>query len=239
MLRTVLVVLPATVLLSLAVLVIMIPVTWVLGDVRPIYSLARWVVKFLFRLAGVRIEARGFDPFAAPQPSVYVANHVSNLDPPIAFTVLPRVAIMGKKSVFQLPLLGYALKMAGFIPVDRGRSDSRKRALTGGIDRLKSGLSMLIFPEGTRSLDGALLPFRPGPFTMAIEAQAPVVPFTILGTRHVMPKGQTAILPGRVTLLFHRPIPTAGLSQDDREALMRQTKEAIAAGLARMAAPDL
>ena len=105
------------------------------------------------------------------------------------------------------------------------------RQLSRGIDRLKSGLSMLIFPEGTRSLDGALLPFRPGPFTMAIEAQAPVVPFTILGTRHVMPKGQTAILPGRVTLLFHPPIPTAGLSQDDREALMRQTKEAIAAGL--------
>jgi 1-acyl-sn-glycerol-3-phosphate acyltransferase len=230
-LRTILIVVPAMVLAALVVPLVMIPVTWVLRDIRPMYGLSRHVVRMLFGLAGVRIEARGFDPFASPRPSVFVANHVSNLDPPLAFTVLPRVAIMGKEVVFRWPVFGYALKMAAFIPVDRKRPDSRRRALEAGIARLRAGLSLLIFPEGTRSRDGLLLPFRPGPFTMAIEAQAPVVPFTILGTRDVMPKGRFAIRPGLVVLLFHDPIPTAGLSQEDRETVMWQARAAIESGL--------
>ena len=230
-LRTLLLVSPAALLVALGVPAVMIPVTWVIRDIRPIYEVSRYSLRLLFWLAGVRLEPCGYDPFTAPRPSVFVANHVSNLDPPIAYTVLPRVAIMGKASVFRWPLFGHALKIAEFIPVDRGRTESRKHALQAGMDRLRRGISLLIFPEGTRSRDGALLPFRPGPFTMAIDAQAPIVPFTIRGTRHVMPKGQLAILPGRVTLEFYPPIPTAGLTQKDREELMRRTREAIEAGL--------
>lgn len=230
-LRTWLLVAPFTVAAALVALVVMIPVTWVLRDIRPIYQVARWLVRALLWLAGIRVETRGPDPWQTPQPAVYLSNHVSNVDPPIVFLHVPRVAIMGKKVVFRTPLFGHALKLAEFIAVDRKAPDSRRKALDAGVDRLKRGLSLLIYPEGTRSSDGKLLPFRPGPFTMAIEAQAPVVPITILGTREVMPKGAAWLRAGQVTLVFHEPIPTRGMTQKNREELMRMTRTAIASGL--------
>lgn len=235
-LRTWLLVVPFTVSAALVVLVVMIPVTWVVRDIRPIYQVARWLVRAVLWVAGVRVETLGPDPWGAPQPAVYLSNHVSNVDPPIVFLHVPRVAIMGKKVVFRTPLFGYALKMAEFIAVDRKATDSRRKALEAGVDRLKRGLSLLIFPEGTRSSDGHLLPFRPGPFTMAIEAQAPVVPITILGTREVMPKGAGWLQAGRVTLLFHEPIPTRGMTQKNREELMRMTRTVIASGFPNLTA---
>ena len=230
-LRTWLLVIPFTVMAALVALSVMIPVTWLVRDIRPIYQVARWVVRAILWVAGIRLETLGRDPWKAPQPCVYLCNHVSNIDPPIVFLCVPRVAIMGKEVVFRVPLFGYALKMAEFISVDRKAADSRRKALEAGIDRLRRGLSLLIYPEGTRSPDGKLLPFRPGPFTMAIEAQAPVVPITILGARQIMPKGASWMQAGRVTLVFHEPIPTAGMTQGDREELMRRARKAIQAGL--------
>lgn len=231
MLRTLLVVTPLTALMALVALVVMIPVTWLTRDIRPIYAVARWAVRAALWLAGVRVQVTGSDPWAAPQPCLYLCNHVSNLDPPLVFVFLPRVAIMGKAVVFRWPLFGYALKMADFIPVDRAVRDSRREALEAGIDRLKRGISLLIYPEGTRSPDGNLLPFRPGPFTMAIETGAPIVPVTVLGVREIMPKGQMAIRAGVVRLVFHPPIPTAGLTTADRDSLMKRTRAAIASAL--------
>lgn len=231
MLRTFLLVLPVTLASTLAALLVMIPVTWMTRDIRPIYAAARVLLRGLLWLAGVRVETSGPDPWSAPQPCLYLSNHASNLDPPIVFLYLPRVVIMGKAVVFRWPLLGYALKMAEFIPVDRGQAGSRRQAMETGIGRLKKGLSLLIFPEGTRSPDGALLPFRPGPFTMAIETQAPVVPITILGARELMPKGRLGIQPGRVKIVFHPPIPTAGLTATNRDALMQRARDAIASAL--------
>lgn len=226
--RTYLLVLPLLAVSAFVALVVMIPVTWVLGDIRPIYRVARWVVRLAVWVAGIRLETRGPDPWRMPQPCVYLCNHVSNIDPPVVFLCLPRVAVLGKAVVFRIPLLGHALNLAEFIPVERGQADSRRQALEAGIDRLQRGLSLLIFPEGTRSPDGRLLPFRPGPFTMAIEAQAPVAPITLVGAREVLPKGALALRPGRVTLVFHEPLPTRGLRPEDREELMRRCREAIA-----------
>ena len=233
MLRTLLVVLPCTVVVTTIGFLVMIPVTWILGDIRPMYSVARAVVKFLVRLAGVQVELAGEDLARLPQPCVFLANHVSNVDPPVLFGQLPRIAIMAKASIFRLPLLGYAIRMGGFIPVERGRAESRKKALEEGIDRLRSGLSLLIFPEGTRSPDGALLPFRPGPFTMAIETQTPIVPITITGTREIMPKGKFTIRPGRARAFFHPPVPTTGLTAADRGELIERVRAVIESGLAR------
>jgi len=146
LLRTWLLVAPFTVSAALVALVVMIPVTWAMRDIRPIYQVARWLVRAVLWVAGVRVETRGPDPWQALQPAVYLSNHVSNVDPPIVFLHVPRVAIMGKKVVFRTPLFGYALKMAEFISVDRRAPDSRRKAMEAGVDRLKRGLSLLIFP---------------------------------------------------------------------------------------------
>ena len=231
MLRSLLVVLPFTAVLAGAGFLVMIPVTWILRDVGPMYAAARMAVRMILRVAGMRLEASGPDPRLALQPCVYVCNHVSNVDPPAVFVCLPRVVIMAKAVVFRWPLLGHALKLAEFIPVERDQPDSRRRAMEAGIERLRKGLSLLVFPEGTRSPDGALLPFRPEPFTMAIETQAPVVPITIAGTRRIMSKGKLGIRPGRVRLVFHPPIPTAGLSAGDRDALIQRVRTTIGSAL--------
>lgn len=238
MLRSLLVVLPATILVALVGFGVMIPVTWLMGDIAPMYAVARAAVKFLVRLAGVRLEVSGPDPWLAPQPCIYLANHASNLDPPALFPYLPRIVIMGKAAVFRWPLLGYALRLAEFVPVERERPDSRRKALEEAMERVRKGLSLLIFPEGTRSQDGKLLPFRPGPFTIAIETHAPIVPITLIGTREIMPKGGLAIRPGRARVVFHLPVPTAGLSAADRETLIERVRTIIASALEQPASRD-
>jgi 1-acyl-sn-glycerol-3-phosphate acyltransferase len=231
MLRSVLIVLPVTVLVALVGFGVMIPVTYIVGSIGPMYAVARAAVRLIVWLGGVTIERSGEDPWQAPQPCIYVANHASNADPPILFRELPRIIIMGKGVVFRWPLFGYAIRMAEFIPVERESPESRRKALETAIGRVRQGLSLLVFPEGTRSPDGRLLPFRPGPFTIAIEAQAPVMPITIIGTRSIMPKGEIGIRPGRVRLVFHPPVETAGLTVADREALMERVRGAIASAL--------
>ena len=231
MLRSLLVVLPSALIIALAGFAVMIPVTWILRDVRPMYAVARVAVRVILRLAGVRMEVSGPDPWLAPQPCIYVANHTSNVDPPAVFPYLPRVVIIGKAAVFRWPLLGHALKLAEFIPVQRDEADSRRKALDAGVERLRRGLSLLIFPEGTRSPDGKLLPFRPGPFTMAIETGAPVVPITVAGTGEIMSKGKLGIRSGRVRLVFHPPISTTGLTPADRDTLMQRARDAVASAL--------
>jgi len=231
MLRTLLVVLPSILVLGIAVFGVMIPVTWILGDVGPMYAMTRHGLRLLFRLAGVRVEVRGFDPWKAPQPCVFLCNHVSNLDPPALFAYLPRVAVIAKAVLFRWPLLGRAMKMGEFIEVVRNKADSRRQAMESGITRLRNGRSLLIFPEGTRSRDGAMLPFRPGPFTMAIETQVPLVPITILGARELLRKGKMGIRPGCLRLVIHPPVPTAGMTVANREPLMKQVRETIASAL--------
>src|SRR5215510_11214228 len=119
MLRTYLLVLPATILAALIGFLILIPLTWILNDAWPMYVVARAVVRSLVRLAGIRIEVTGPDPHNAPQPCVFVSNHASIMDPPVVFPYLPRVAPMAKASIFRFPLMGYAMRMAAFIPVER------------------------------------------------------------------------------------------------------------------------
>lgn len=208
-----------------------VPLTWLIRDIRPLYWIARQGVHLGLRLSGVRIRTRNLERAFAVQPAVYVANHVSNLEPPALFGVLPRVAFLLKRELGQIPLLGYVMKLGSFIYVDRRDKDSRHKALEQGVETLRKGVSLMIFPEGTRSPDGKLLPFRPGPFTMAIEAEAAVTPVTVLGARELMRKGSMAIKPGVITLVFHEPIPTRGMTPGDRSMLMDRVRAAIRSAL--------
>lgn len=199
-----------------------IPLTWIVRDIRPIYAASRLGVKTALFLSGVRVKTVNREHALAQPTALFVANHASNLDPPALFAVLPRIAVILKKELGQLPVLGYVMKLGEFVYVDRKDRESRHKALQAGIETLKRGISLLVFPEGTRSRDGKLLPFRPGPFTMAIEAGAPVVPITVIGARELMPRGTMNITPGTVTLVFHPAIATAELTSADRQGLIEE-----------------
>jgi 1-acyl-sn-glycerol-3-phosphate acyltransferase len=170
--------------------------------------------------------------YATAQPTaVFLCNHVSNIDPPALFMVLPRIAVILKRELRRIPLLGYVMELGGFIYVNREARESRREALEKAVATLRSGISLLVFPEGTRSRDGRLLPFRPGPFTMAIEAGSPLVPITVHGTRDLMPKGRTSMSPGTITIRFHAPVETVGRSVADRQTLMREVRATMETAL--------
>jgi len=231
MLRAFLLVYPFLIVYVTLGTLLFVPLTWLIRDIRPIYWVARTGVRIAFLLSGVRVNLVHLEyAFQHPQ-SVFLSNHVSNIEPAALFMVLPRITVVLKKELGRIPLLGYVMKLGGFIYVDRTNRESRRLALEASVDALKKGISLMIFPEGTRSLDGGLLPFRPGPFTIAIEAQAPVVPVTVHGSRDLMPKGQPFMRPGQTALVFHPPIPTQGMTSQDRAALMRQVREVMENGL--------
>jgi 1-acyl-sn-glycerol-3-phosphate acyltransferase len=145
--------------------------------------------------------------------------------------VLPRIAVILKKELGRIPLLGYVMGLGGFIYVDRKDRDSRGKAMQAGVDTLRRGIALLVFPEGTRSPDGKLLPFRPGPFSLAIEAGVPLVPITVHGTEALMPKGRLSIKPGRIALKFHPAVQTAGRGSDDRGRIMEDVRETMRAAV--------
>ncbi len=208
-----------------------VPVTWVTGSIRPIYWLARVGCRVTLRLAGVRLRLLHHERARQHPCCVFVANHVSNLEAPALFQVLPRIAVIMKDSLGRIPLLGYTMRLGGFICVDRKARDSRREALQRAVDTLRSGISMLIFPEGTRNPTARLLPFRPGPFQLAIEAGVPVVPVTVHGALSLMPRGTAFPRPGWLTLHFHPPVATGGLAIEDRMVLMRRVRDGMQAAL--------
>jgi 1-acyl-sn-glycerol-3-phosphate acyltransferase len=224
MLRAYLLVYPFLALYVALGAILFVPLTWLIRDIRPIYWVARTGVRLALGLSGVRV--RQIHPeYATEHPTaVFVCNHVSNIDPPALFMVLPRIAVILKRELRRIPLLGYVMEIGGFIYVDRQARGSRREALEKAVATLEGGVSLLVFPEGTRSPDGRLLPFRPGPFSIAIEARKPIVPVTVHGTRELMPKGKGTIRPGTITLRFHPPVLTAGLTTAGRNELMERVR---------------
>ncbi len=227
MLRAYLLVYPFLVVYVTLAALIFVPVTWLIRDIRLLYWLARTGARAGVWLSGVRVEKIHPERAFEHPTGIFVSNHVSNLDPAILFSILPRITVVLKESLGRIPLLGYVMRLGGFIYVNRQDRGSRRRAVEASVAALRSGISLLIFPEGTRSPDGNLLPFRPGPFSMAIEAQVPIVPITLHGTRALMPKGNASITPGRTQLRFHPPVVTAGMTADDRAALMQQVRRVM------------
>lgn len=206
------------------------PYTILTGDARLLYRVAIWCASAGVTVAGVRSKAVGLERLSPDQRYIFMANHVSNIDPPLLLPLIPgRTAVMVKKELFDYPILGRAMRLGSFIPVDRGNRDAGIAAVREAKKVIDNGVSMTIFPEGKRSFDGKLLPFKRGPFYLAVECGIPVVPVTIVGTQQAMPKGRFAITPGVVTVTFHNPINPK--DYPDRDALMRAVRDSIDAGL--------
>lgn len=207
------------------------PWTFLSGKVDFLYRVCMWTAFAGVRLAGIQVKVEGLDRLERGRNYIFMANHVSNVDPPILAPLLPppRTSVLVKKEVFRIPVLSRAMRMGSLVPVDRRNREAAIDSLRAAGQVLRSGISMMVFPEGTRSPDGRLLPFKKGPFYLAIETGVPVVPVTILGTYEIMPKGSLAIRPGTATVIFHAPVEPAAFSS--REALMAAVRGAIAGAL--------
>ena len=198
----------------------------------PIYRVGVLGAKMAVWLAGVQVEIAGLEKIPPNRALVFMANHQGNCDPPALLSYLPPVLVMVKKEFFRVPVLGRAMLAHGFVRVDRRNRDQAIAAVEQAVSSLKAGKSFMAFPEGTRSLDGRLQPFKKGVFVMAIKAGVPIVPVSISGSSKIMPKGKFAIYPGRVRISVHNPVPTAGLGMEDRLAIMERVRQAILSGLA-------
>jgi 1-acyl-sn-glycerol-3-phosphate acyltransferase len=208
------------------------PWTLLTGNVSFLYRFATWTALTGVRVAGVRIAVEGRERLDPKQTYVFMSNHASNLDPPIVVPLVPgRTSVLAKHSLFRIPVFGHALKLGSLVPVDRNDRDAAVASLRRATEVLRSGLHMTVFPEGTRSWDGRLLPFKKGPFYMAMEAGAPVVPVSIHHTHRLLPKGKLLVKPGTVRLVFHSPLHPADFP--GREALMAAVHATIVQALAQ------
>lgn len=211
--------------------IIGIPYTLLVGDISLLYRVAMWITNAGVRAAGIKIQGSGDENIPAGRSCIFMCNHVSNLDPPVLLPLLPgRSSVLLKRKLMNIPILGRAMRMADFVPVERGsRRDSAKASVDAAVKALKSGLNIVVFPEGTRSRDGRLSAFKKGPFFLAQETQAPIVPIALSGTQTMMHKGSAAIVPGLARIQF---LPAIEPSQyATREELMAAVRDAIAGAL--------
>ena len=190
---------------------------------------ARTWSRLILRTTGVRVEVIGLERLVPGRTYVFVANHQSIYDIPILFWSLPyQLRIIAKESLGRFPFLGWHLRRTGHMLVDRRRPD--RAAIFAWASRLTSqGLSLIVFPEGTRSPDGRLGRFKGGSFYLALEAGLPVVPLSVVGSRHVMLKGRLATYPGEVRLIVHDPIDTRDLAGTDPKDFGERVRQIILA----------
>ena len=189
---------------------------------------ARTWSRLILKTTGVTVDIQGLDRLVPGRTYVFVANHQSIYDIPILFWSLPyQLRIIAKESLGRIPFLGWHLRRTGHMLIDRARPD-RNAIFSWAAALTSNGLSLIAFPEGTRSRDGRVSPFKGGSFHLALEAGLPVAPLSVVGSRHVMLKGRLATYPGNVRLIVHPPIDTGGLAGSDPRAFAERGRHVIA-----------
>lgn len=227
-------------LLAIAFLAISIPVaalfafpwTLITGKVGFLYWIGMTLMRAAVWITGTRFEVRGLDAIDPAGTYIFMSNHVSNLDPAILMPRIPRrTSVLVKNELWRIPILARALDLASLVPVERSNREAAIRSIRGAGEVMRQGINMMVYPEGTRSADGRLLPFKKGPFHLALETGFPIVPVTVLGTFEMMPKGRFASRGGTATLVFHPPIDPKKFSSI--EELTTATEGAIRSALPR------
>lgn len=225
----------AVMLYVLPALVFVLPLlifwTLITGDADFMYRVFIGALRVTMRIAGIRIRVEGAENIP-PGVCVFASNHASNIDPVALVPNIPRrVALLAKKEVFSVPILSKALHLAKLVPVDRADREAAAESVDTAVKYLKEGLSFLVYPEGTRSPDGHLLPFKKGTFVMAIRAGVPVVPVSLASTQRLMRKGDWTIHPGDVVVRYGPPVDASEYSPDQRDMLRQRVQDLVAAGL--------
>jgi len=192
------------------------------------HNLARLWSRLILLTCGSPLTVTGLERLDLTQPAIYAANHSSALDIPVLYVGLPfQFRILAKLELFRLPILGSHLKRSGQIPIDRADARASLRSLSAASQTVKSGMNLVIFPEGGRSADGHLQPFLGGTFYVAIKAQVPIVPMAIVGAFEALPMNTFTIHPSRFQLIIGDPIPTTGLVSRDMEALSARVRQSM------------
>lgn len=224
----------------LILILLLIPLLFfclVLRTSAPLFSVARWALRLGVRVLGLRLSLSGIDQPLEEKPFIYMPNHESLLDGPLMFLLIPqKVRVILKKEIYRVPVLGQAMKCAEFVPVDRKGLEGGKKSIKKAVRLIREKCySFLIFPEGTRSLNGKLQEFRRGGFFLALDSQTDIVPVSIRGTFALMPKGRFFVKKGTIDVVFHSPVSPQGRTSEGIPALMEEVKTRISSGLQREA----
>lgn len=209
-----------------------IPLTLLTRRFDTMYRWGMGTVELGVKAAGIRVRVEGSENLEAGVRYIFLSNHVSNLDPPVLLPAIPGMtSVLLKQQLMRIPLLGTAMRLGKFVPVARGHlREEAVRSVAAAAEALRSGLHITVFPEGTRSPDGNLLPFKKGAFFLAMETAAPVVPVVIYGTASMMRRGSLRIMPGLATVRFLKPLHPGQFA--DRDALMLAVRAAMERALA-------
>ncbi len=186
-----------------------------------------WGGSILFA-SRIKVTVRGLENIDPAKPYIYMANHQSNFDIPVLLAYLPvQFRWLAKAELFRIPLFGLAMRRVGYISIDRANRKSAFDSLAKAAQTIRDGASVLIFPEGTRSRDGRIGPFKKGGFVMAVEAGVPVVPVVVHGTRAIMPRQKLSIRPGRVVIDIKPAVPAAAYTRATKDVLLNDIREVI------------
>ncbi len=216
--------------LGTPVALIGIPWSVLRGDFSTMYGWGMSVIRLGVRAAGIRVRVVGRENIPA-RPVIFMSNHNSNLDPPVLLPVLPGMSsVFLKKSLMNIPLLGTAMRMGMYVPVARAKSrEEAQKSMEAAAKALAAGLHIAMFPEGTRSRDGKLLPFKKGGFFLAEHTGAPIVPIVITGTAAMMRRGGNKVYPGEATVRFLPALEAKDFAS--KEELMEAVRAEMASAL--------
>jgi 1-acyl-sn-glycerol-3-phosphate acyltransferase len=229
--RTILLVLIYAVLIF--VLLVFLIIFWPFGLREPLLRLGKWAISLAPGILGIKIKIAGRDMIDKGKPYIFMSNHLSFLDGPLLFLLIPQsIRVILKKEVFRIPVVGQGMRFVGFVPVDRKGVRGGKKSIDRAARLMRErGYSYLIFPEGTRTRDGLTQAFKRGGFFLALESGAAIAPITIRGTYELMPRGAIFARRGKVDVLFHPPVPVQGYDQQNMPTLIDKVKDIIVSGL--------
>lgn len=193
-----------------------------------VHLVARAWGRSILWVSGIRVNVNGFDREWVNRPNIYMSNHESNFDIPVLLSALPaQFRWLAKAELFKIPIFGSSMRGAGAISIDRSNRKSAFASLNLAAKMIRSGTSVMIFPEGTRSEDGQLLPFKKGGFVLAVDAGVSIVPIVISGTHGIMPKGRLLICRRKVRIDVGPPVQTSDYTRKTKDDLMTHVRSAM------------
>jgi len=210
----------------MAVMAILVSFVTAGGDTA--HKVGRIWAKCILELSNIRVTVKGLSNLKPGRSYIYMANHMSNADIPVLQAYLPvQFRWLAKAELYKIPIFGYAMKRAGYISIDRSDRKSAIESLNKAVKIIRDGISVIIFPEGTRSRTNNVQPFKKGGFFLAVDSGVPIIPIIIHGTGRIMPKKQMLIKPGNVTIEISKPIESSDYTRKTKNALIKKVRLVI------------